>query len=139
MTESKLSLRNATGGAVEPAVVEQAAEGPSWSAEFPIEGPPEEMRLVIGVQCKNMPVGSKFQFSVPGGTTKEGKPWEGVDSGQQTIQNPNQSLGYAVTWPPGVETQMTISWWAEGTKPEPGAALVPFIAVFESALQINLA
>lgn len=138
MTEHKLSLRNVTGGAVEPAVVEQAAEGPTWTTQVQIEGPPEEMSLVIGVQCRQMPVGSKFQFSIPGGTTKEGKSWEGVDSGQHAIQNPDESLGIRVTWPSGVATQMTISWWAEGKAPGPGASLEPFIAVIESALQVKL-
>ncbi len=138
MTE-KLSLGNATGGTVEPAIVEQAAEGPTWTTQIPVEGAPEEMTFVIGLQCRRMPVGSKFQFSIPSGTTKEGKPWAGVDSGQHTIQSPDESMGIRLTWPPGVATTMTINWWAEGKTPEPGASLEPFIAVLESALQIKLA
>jgi hypothetical protein len=127
VSEPKLSVRGAAGA--DPAVIEFAASEPSWKTEVPIEGPEEAAALILGVRCSKMPLGSKFQLTVPSGRTEAGEPWAGLDSGRHEILMPQESWGSTLDWPAGVRTKMTIAWWAEGKVPEPGASIQPFIGI----------
>jgi hypothetical protein len=107
----------------------------NWSFPTQIKGPLEEESFNIGVQCKGMPVGSKFRFVIPGGATPAGKSWETVDSGEHEIKKANEAVSLLVEWPAGVVASMTITWWANGTTANEGATIEPMIGVGTQALE----
>jgi hypothetical protein len=82
----------------------------------------------VGIQCQDMPVGSQFRFTVPGGQNAQGS-WPPLDSGLRTIEMPDESYAVQTTWPGGVVATMNVTWWANGTTPGSGAAIVPMIGV----------
>jgi hypothetical protein len=107
----------------------------TWNWMTPISGPQEAGSVVIGVKCQNMPVGSQFQFMVPGGTTGSGQAWAPVESGVMTVTQPGQSVSVEVDWPGGVSAGMNITWWANGTTPANGASIAPFVGVSPFVLE----
>ena len=138
MAESDLSLRADAAADALGDPVEQSVGGPSWSWGVEIVGPDEEAHLTVGVQCRNVPVGSKYQFTIPAGVTKDGRDWPGVDSGLRPVMQPDEAFGFFTTWPAGVVTDMTISWWAEGTAPPQGASIEAMLGISEFAAEGEL-
>jgi hypothetical protein len=135
MSESKLSLRADTSADIQRDPAEQSVGGPSWTWNVEIVGPDEEMNLMVGVQCKNLPLGSKYQFAIPAGATKDGKEWSAIDSGPRVVVRPNEMVAVYATWPADVVTTMTISWWAEGTTPPEGAAIEAMLGIPAGSLE----
>jgi hypothetical protein len=109
--------------------VDQHVSGPgaSWNWISQIPGPDQgPATLNVGIQCQNMPVGSQYQFTVPGGQNTQGS-WPNLDSGVRTVSVPGESYTIQSTWPGGVMTSMNITWWANGTTPASGATIIPNI------------
>jgi hypothetical protein len=108
----------------------------TWNYSAAVPGPKEETETFnVGVQCKGMPVGSKYRYVIPGGVTPDGKEWETVESGEHVILKANEASSLPVTWPPGVKASMTITWWSEGKEAQPGAIIEPTIGVSVGAME----
>ncbi|HEV2789816.1 MAG TPA: hypothetical protein VGV69_00780 [Solirubrobacterales bacterium] len=107
----------------------------TWSYGVPIQGPSDAEQLNIGLQLKNMPVGSRYSFTIPGGKTLDGEEWQPVQVSPRTVQQPDENVMVRVQWPGGVNTAMTVTWWAEGTTPGPGATIEPVVGI--EALQLE--
>jgi hypothetical protein len=119
---------------------DQHVSGPGacWNWASPIPGPEQgPATFNVGIQCQNMPVNSQYQFTVPGGQNAQGS-WPSLDSGKRTIGKPNEAYTLQTTWPGGVTATMNITWWANGTTPELGATIVPYIGVSTSGLDAVL-
>ena len=115
--------------------IDQPRSAATWSSANPIKGPIKEETFNIGVQCKEIPVGSKFRFVIPGGATKEGKEWGTVDSKEHEVKDSNESVTLRVTWPPGVVASMTITFWSQGKTPPEGSIIEPMVGTNSSSLE----
>lgn len=115
--------------------IDQPRTAATWNSTNPFVGPSEEETFNVGVQCKNIPVGSKYRFVIPGGVTKERKEWETVDSEIREVKKPNESVSLQVTWPAGVNTTMTITYYAEGKEVPAGAIIEPVVGTSASSME----
>jgi hypothetical protein len=116
--------------------IDQPQDAASWSYTSPVKGPKEGGELGVGVKCKGMPVGSQYEFNLPGGTTKAGEPYAGVNSGKRTVVHSGEIEAETVTWPGEVVAGLAITWWANGQPPPPtGATIIPLIGVEDSQLE----
>jgi hypothetical protein len=109
--------------------VSQPGSPATWTWVTQISGPPKAGPLMLGVACRDMPVGSRFRFVVPAGTTPDGSPFAGCDSGPMPIADPNETFFLPISWPAGVLAGMTVYWWADGTSPPEGASISPAVTV----------
>jgi hypothetical protein len=89
----------------------------SWVRPIPLQGPSAGGRCQLGVRCDNVPVGCRFRFLIP----------ELADSGMNTIDQPNEQFLVEVEFPPACVTDMTLSWWQNGTTYPPGSAIRPSV------------
>jgi hypothetical protein len=115
--------------------VDQPTTASTWNWDSQINGPDQAGQLNVGVQCQSMPVNSQYRFVVPPGTTTNGAPWPGVDSGVRTVQQPNEAISIQTTWPGAVLAGMNITFYANGQTPQTGATIIPNIGVAAMGLE----
>ncbi|HEV2789972.1 MAG TPA: hypothetical protein VGV69_01570 [Solirubrobacterales bacterium] len=110
--------------------VDMAQNAATWNWSVPIAGPDKAAQLMLGVQCSSMPVGSKYEFKVAGGSTPSGEKFPTLESGPRVVQNPNENVALPTKWPGKVQTTLNITWY-QNNQPNPpiGATIAPSIGI----------